>query len=180
MADNEPHAVVRLLLARMESHPEEFKVGDGPFLDRWYDSINTINAYGNETDRAALNAKLRDLRLGEAHEQVMDELLNGPERRRKVEEEVEYERQMVMQGKLAQQQQQAQQWQAAQQQQIQRYQSAMGQYQSHLGAHSQAQALGLARHSPSGIWTDESAGTLTTQPTLSTSTINAIKKALKL
>jgi hypothetical protein len=182
MVDNEPHAVVRLLLARMESHPEEFKVGDGPFLDRWYDSINTINAYGNETDRAALNAKLRDLRLGEAHEQVMDELVNGPERRRKEVEEREYEQQMLARGRLAQQQQMAAQ-QAVQQQQLQGYRNAVGQlgaYDYDRDMYRNAQALGLAGHSPSDIWTDESAGTLTTQPTLSTSTINAIKKALKL
>jgi hypothetical protein len=43
----------------------------------------------------------------------------------------------------------------------------MGQYQSHLSTHSQAQALGLAGHSPSGIWVDEYAqlGNTTTQST---------------
>ena len=88
MAD-EPHAVVRLLLARMESHPEEFKRS---LNSRWYDIIGEINAWGDEADKAAINAKLRDIRLGEAHEDMMDELLNGPERRRKVFEEQEYER----------------------------------------------------------------------------------------
>jgi hypothetical protein len=172
MVDNEPHAVVRLLLARMESHPEEFKVGDGPFLDRWYDSINTINAYGNETDKAALNVKLRDLRLGEAHEQVMDELLNGPERRRKEKEEVEYERKLaVLAAQKAQQQQLA-----AQQQMTQRYQNAMGQYQSQRGVYDadldmyrNAQTLGLSGQSPMG--TVATTGTLT-------NTINQIRGML--
>lgn len=94
MEGNEPHAVVRLLVKRMESHPEEFKRS----LDsRWYDAISNITEFGNETDKAAINAKLRDIRLGEAHEDMMDELLNGPERRRKEEEEREYERQLIMQ-----------------------------------------------------------------------------------
>jgi hypothetical protein len=100
MADDEPHAVVRLLLKRMESHPEEFKRS---LNSRWYDIIGEINAWGDEADKAAINAKLRDIRLGEAHEDMMDELLNGPERRRKQEEEQEYERKMVMQSALAQQ-----------------------------------------------------------------------------
>jgi len=89
---DKPHPVVELLVARMKSHPEEFRVGDAPFHDRWYDHVNTINAYGNEADKAAMAEGLREIRLGEVHEQVMDELLNGPERRRKAEEDREYER----------------------------------------------------------------------------------------
>jgi hypothetical protein len=85
----------------MESHPEEFKRS---LNSRWYDIIGEINAWGDEADKAAINAKLRDIRLGEAHEDMMDELLNGPERRRKQEEEQEYERQMLRQGGLVQQQ----------------------------------------------------------------------------
>lgn len=90
---SEPHDVVKLLLARMESHPEEFKVAElGPFHNRWYDYINGVHAYGNETDKTAIAAKLRDIRLSEIHEQVMDELCNGDERRRREAEENEYER----------------------------------------------------------------------------------------
>jgi hypothetical protein len=162
MVDNEPHAVVRLLLARMESHPEEFKVGDGPFLDRWYDSINTINAYGNETDKAALNVKLRDLRLGEAHERVMDELLNGPERRRKEEEEREYERNLAASV------------QHMKQQQLAAHQNAYAGQLGQLGQYNQAGITHIAGQGPS-----LKAG-ITTQPTLSSSAINQIKKALGL
>jgi hypothetical protein len=182
MADKEPHAVVRLLLARMKSHPEEFKRHEGIYKDRWYDHVNTINTYGNEADKAAMAEGLREIWLGEVHELVMDELVNGPERRRKEVEEREYEQQMLARGRLAQQQQMAAQ-QAVQQQQLQGYRNAVGQrgaYDYDRDMYRNAQALGLAGHSPSGIWTDESAGTLTTQPTLSSSTINAIKKALKL
>lgn len=95
MAD-EPHDVVKLLVKRMESHPEEFRVGTGP--ERWATHIDMIQDYGSEADKAALSAKLRDIVMGEAHEDAMDELLNGPEKRRKYEEEREYERQMMQQS----------------------------------------------------------------------------------
>jgi hypothetical protein len=101
---SEPHDVVKLLLARMKSHPEEFMIAKKPFHDRWDDHINEVNSYGNEVDKAALNAKLRDLRLAEIHEQVMDELCNGDERRRKEEEEHEYERNLSKSLALTQRQ----------------------------------------------------------------------------
>jgi len=89
---DEPHEVVKLLLARMESHPEEFKFRRGGYHQRWYDHVNSINEYGNEADKAAINAKMRDIRLAEVHEQVMDELLNGDDHRAQEKEEAEYER----------------------------------------------------------------------------------------
>jgi hypothetical protein len=101
------------------------------------------------------------------HEQVLDELMNGPERRRKEAEE----RESIMQSALAQQQA-VQQQLAAQQQMTQRYQNAVGQYQSQLGAHSQAGITHIAGQGPS-----LKAG-ITTQPTLSSSAINQIKQAL--
>ena len=173
MAD-EPHAVVRLLLARMESHPEEFRVAEEPFHDRWYDHVNGVNAYGNEADKAALNAKLRDIRLGEVHEKVMDELLNGPERRRKHAEDTEYERNMT----LALQKQQASQLQAQQ--------NAMGQYQNAMG-----NALGIGTIAPSQPLTIGAGGKEAMRiqtngdiqignETLNEGLLKNIKKALKL
>ena len=91
---DEPHDVVKLLLARMQSHPEEFKLEQNRYHSRWFDHINAVNSYGNEVDKAALNAKLRDIRLSEIHEEVMDELCNGEERRRKHKEN-EYERHLA-------------------------------------------------------------------------------------
>jgi hypothetical protein len=67
----------------MESHPEEFK---SDVRGRWDDTITEITDYGNETDKAAMDAALRDIRLGEAHEDMMDELCNGPDRRRQMPE----------------------------------------------------------------------------------------------
>lgn len=93
---SEPHDVVKLLLARMESHPEEFKIGDGPVHQRWVHYIDMVQDYGNETDKAALNAKLRDIVMDEVHEDALDELMNGPDRRRKEEEDNEHDRFMAL------------------------------------------------------------------------------------
>jgi hypothetical protein len=79
----------------MESHPEEFRVAEAPFHNRWYDHVNAIHAHGSEADKAALNAKLRGILMDELHEQVMDELCNGPERRRIENEEANYERKIM-------------------------------------------------------------------------------------
>jgi hypothetical protein len=93
----EPHDAVKILLARMESHPEEFRFKEGAYHDRWYNHISAVNSYGNEADKAALNAKIRDVRMAEVHEQVMDELCNGPENRRRELEEEAYERKLEYQ-----------------------------------------------------------------------------------
>lgn len=85
----ELHPVVELLLARMNSHPEEFANG----ASRWGWMINDIMDHGTDEERAALKEGLRPIRLQEVHEVVLDELCNGEERRRKEQEEQEeYER----------------------------------------------------------------------------------------
>lgn len=96
MADN-LHDVVKLLLARMDSHPEEFGRG----MSRWGWMLESVMTNCSEEERAALHAGLRPIRLQQLHEDVMDELLNGDERRRKEAEEIEYERQMMQQAKTA-------------------------------------------------------------------------------
>lgn len=101
--DTEMHPAVALLLARMDSHPEEFRLKDPSYHDRWYNHMSAINSYGNEADTAALNAKVRDIRMAEIHEQIMDEMLNGEDRRRKHAEDTEYERNL-MKSQLVQQQ----------------------------------------------------------------------------
>jgi hypothetical protein len=95
MAD-EVHPVVELLIARMESHPEEFKddylisevrpmTGSG----RWHQAIRAIREHGLERDVEALNAALSKIRMQQIHEWTMDELLNGEDRRRAEEEAME-------------------------------------------------------------------------------------------
>lgn len=83
MEDKKLHAMVELLLARMESNPEEFTLEE----DRWGYPITTVEEYGSPEDTAALKKKLRDIRLEEAHKWMMDELLNGEERRREVQQQ---------------------------------------------------------------------------------------------
>jgi len=118
--EDEPHAVVRLLLARMGSHPEEFRVGKEPFHNRWEDHLTSIDIFGNETDKAAVNAAMRDIRLAEIHEHVMDELLTGPERRRAEMEEAKAANVPYLSyPNPAQQQQQYDQWKQQQLQQAQ-------------------------------------------------------------
>lgn len=99
MAD-ELHDVVKLLLARMESHPEEFGgdlVTNGSTEARWWHVIREVRDHGNKTEREAIDAALRKIKLQRAHEMMMDELCNGEERRRKQREEDEYERTMMKQ-----------------------------------------------------------------------------------
>jgi hypothetical protein len=89
----------------MESHPEEFRGRAEAYYERWVNHIDEIREHGNETDKALIVAKLRDIRMTETHERVMDELLNGPDRRRKQEEEAEYERHLVHAASHSRQQQ---------------------------------------------------------------------------
>ena len=73
----EMHEVVTLLLARMESNPEEFERG----MSRWAWMLEGVMTNCSEEERAALHAGLRPIRLKQLYEDVMDELFNGPERR---------------------------------------------------------------------------------------------------
>ena len=85
MEDKKVHPVVELLLARMKSHPEEFQEG----MCRWNFVLHKVLDNGNEADLEAINEGLRPIRLAEAHEWMMDELLNGEDRRRQEKEEYE-------------------------------------------------------------------------------------------
>jgi hypothetical protein len=174
---NNIHPVVELLAARMESHPEEFgENGNG----RWAQWLDQLIPFITEAERVLLRVPM----MQDIHEEVLDELLNGPERRaeekRKRDEEVQ--RHIALQ-------------QAAQQQQLQGYRNAVGQrgaydynldrYQNQLG---QAQALGIGTQSPSQpltigtggkeIMRIKADGGVITQPNLSSSAINQIKQAL--
>lgn len=189
MADNEPHAVVRLLLARMESHPEEFRVGTGP--ERWVTHIDMVQDYGSEADKAALNAKLRDIVMGEVHEEVMDELLNGPKKRRKEVEEREYERHLAM--AMQHTKMQAMQ-QSGMVQGLTRGGGGGASLPVSISPYQNALAQGIVGRSPTSILVDECAnigignggtgatmGSITApqpQTTFSTSAIGQIKKAL--
>lgn len=78
MADNKNHPLVDLMLARMDSNPEEFDGGIG----RWAPAVADIEEYALPEQAALIKAKIAAIRLDAAHHRAMDELLNGEERRR--------------------------------------------------------------------------------------------------
>ena len=158
---DEPHEVVKLLLKRMESHPEEFK----SHADRWDRVLSEVLEHGNEADTAAINAAMRDIRLSEAHEDMMDELCNGDERRRKEAEEHEYERNLAKSLLLTKQQMMQQAQQGLQNAYSNAYDVDRDMYRSAGVTHIAGQGPSLK----AGI---------TTQPTLPKSAINQIKQAL--
>jgi len=83
MADN-IHEVVKLLAARMESHPEEFPVnlsGLPPTRGRWETWIAQMGWYLNEAERELIYGKAKEAIFQRIHEEVLDELLNGEQRR---------------------------------------------------------------------------------------------------
>ena len=87
----ELHDVVKLLLARMESNPDEF-VADLAAEDsrehRWWQVIREVRESGTKEEKDAIQAGLRKIKLQRAHEIMMDELCNGDERRRKEQQNI--------------------------------------------------------------------------------------------
>ncbi len=78
----ETHPLVTLLLARIESHPEEFTGG----WARWHEAIAAVGENASDREGNLLAAAIKKARLNKAHQDAMDELLNGDERRREAEE----------------------------------------------------------------------------------------------
>jgi hypothetical protein len=153
---NNIHPVVELLAARMESHPEEFPVqpnGQLPIMGRWAPWLAQAEHLMNDAERTLLYTKAKETIFQRIHEEVLDELMNGPERRAEEKRKRDEETQRHIAHAAAQQR-------AAQQSALSQYQNAMGQYR-------QAQATGIVGKSPSGIWVDEYAqlGNTTTQST---------------
>lgn len=91
------HPLTKLMLARMESHPEEFPEEFRNTISggRWVRALNAIQYYGSDTDKQALDTKLHAIWLDKAHEWAMDELLNGEERRKQNDLEVMLAQQKV-------------------------------------------------------------------------------------
>lgn len=104
--EDELHEVVRLLLARMETHPDEFRSWDGRKREtgRWAAALDEIFEYGSDAEEKALRAALRVVRLAEIHDEVLDELYNGEERRdaerRERTKEAQLQQQALMQAQL--------------------------------------------------------------------------------
>jgi hypothetical protein len=65
---------VKILLERMQTHPEEFH-GD---YNRWTDVINKFEKFFNVSERALINGALTNIRREELTRVVMQELLREP------------------------------------------------------------------------------------------------------
>lgn len=110
---DEFHDVVKLLLKRMDSHPGEFSdtsnmvsdeyntISEGS--DRWWRSLAIIREWGSEEEKRTINARLRKIKLNEAHNIAMDELLNGDERRAKQRAQEDAYKTYARQAQLQQQ-----------------------------------------------------------------------------
>lgn len=64
------HPGVALLLARMDSHPEEFTNDT-----RWANHYQHQKSHWNGTEKKLFNAKMREIRMQAMHERLMKELL---------------------------------------------------------------------------------------------------------
>jgi len=83
MTDN-IHPVVELLAARMETHPEEFPVnpnGRLPIGGRWSPWLAQAEHLMNDAERTLIYDKAKSAIFQRIHEEVLDELLNGEQRR---------------------------------------------------------------------------------------------------
>ena len=95
------HPVVELLAARMESHPEEFRIYDNSTLaigGRWETWISQIRPFMNGAEHEMLFSTAKEAFLQRVHEEVLDELMNGEERRAQERRE----RDLEMQRRMAQ------------------------------------------------------------------------------
>lgn len=77
MEDEAPefHSVVKLLLARMESHPEEFE----PQNHKWSSVYQSSVEFWTAEEKRAYKAKLRAIKMDAAHQNMMKKLVAGDE-----------------------------------------------------------------------------------------------------
>ena len=93
----EIHPVIELLAARMATYPEEFEIGaDGAIYGRWKLWIDRLGWHMNEAEKKLIYGKTREKMFNDIHEGVMDELLNGPQRRVEAEKAREAEMQRLL------------------------------------------------------------------------------------
>lgn len=75
---------IQLLLARMDSHPHEFRKyntngGHNPLHGRWAEIVGSMSKGDgyNAKEKYLYNRKLRAIRTEEAHERIMKYMLTG-------------------------------------------------------------------------------------------------------
>lgn len=74
------HPAVQLMLARMDTHPEEFR----PRGFRWEPLVATMLSAASPEETLALTTKLNRFRMDALHEQLMAELLDGNQKPKNV------------------------------------------------------------------------------------------------
>lgn len=80
MESDNLHPVTKMLLARIEEHPEEF-LGEPYSEGRWDHIVLRIRNVGLPEDVEALNLAIGKVTMDKIHTDALDELMNGPERR---------------------------------------------------------------------------------------------------
>ncbi len=99
MEDKKAHPLVKLMLARMESHPEEFAIIMTAGGGRWEMALHALETHAGAEEWGYVKSKMDAIALDEAHEWALDELLNGEERR--AQEKDRLQRQAMAHQKLA-------------------------------------------------------------------------------
>jgi hypothetical protein len=85
------HPAVVLIVERMKSHPEEFAAGLeaprhlGSEGARWGRLLERMEPWLSDADKAYLDQHFRALAMERIHHDMLDELMNGPERRAELE-----------------------------------------------------------------------------------------------
>lgn len=81
--ENEPtpkiHPAIQLILQRIDSNPEEFESGSSltRIISRWGGMLDEYREYFTPEEDAALQEKIKGIRMTEFHHRVMQELLSG-------------------------------------------------------------------------------------------------------
>ena len=68
------HHAVEILLARMESHPEDFEPNAKGHWQHWH---NTYKKFFNEEERELVSAKLREINLNRMSQDMMEGMVEG-------------------------------------------------------------------------------------------------------
>jgi hypothetical protein len=79
-AESGLHPLVDLMLARMQSHPEEFF---GSKSGRWRNAMDAIRSHGTAEEQAKVDHAMSRVALDHYHAQAMQELLDPQEDRNK-------------------------------------------------------------------------------------------------
>ena len=88
------HHAVEILLARMESHPEDFEPNAKGHWQHWH---NTYKKFFNEEERELVSAKLREINLNRMSQDMMQEMVaDKPDTNEKVINKIHMSRAEVL------------------------------------------------------------------------------------